>query len=120
MTQSRFIKEGASVLGISMPKPKEPYRPRISLYGDDEREISSSGSGYSSSYAKSMLNTQKPTANNQNANKYKSGTKVKHPKFGEGIVITVKGTGDNIIVDVAFKGIGIKSLSAKYAPMEII
>ena len=32
----------------------------------------------------------------------------------------VKGEGDNIIVDVAFKGIGIKSLSAKFAPMEII
>ena len=32
----------------------------------------------------------------------------------------VRGEGDNIIVDVAFKGIGIKSLSAKFAPMEII
>ena len=33
---------------------------------------------------------------------------------------TVKGEGDNLIADVAFKGVGIKSLSVKYAPMEII
>ena len=32
----------------------------------------------------------------------------------------VKGEGENVIVDVAFKGVGIKSLSAKFAPMEII
>jgi len=36
------------------------------------------------------------------------------------MVITVKGSGDNMIVDVAFMGVGVKSLSAKYAPMEII
>ena len=51
---------------------------------------------------------------------YKSGTKVRHKKFGDGIVITVKGQGDNTIIDVAFKGVGIKQLSIKYAPMEII
>ena len=54
------------------------------------------------------------------ASKYKRGIKVKHVKFGEGTVIDVKGAGDNIIVDVAFKGVGIKSLSAKFAPMEIV
>ena len=51
---------------------------------------------------------------------YKTGTKVNHVKFGQGVVIMVKGTGDNVVVDVAFKGVGIKSLSVKYAPMEII
>ena len=52
--------------------------------------------------------------------KYKSGVKVKHRKFGEGMIIAVKGEGDNVVVDVAFKGVGIKSLSVKYAPMEIV
>ena len=68
-----------------------------------------------------MLNANKPVANkNTDYGRYKSGAKVKHVKFGEGIVISVKGTGDNIIVEVAFKGVGIKSLSAKFAPMEIV
>lgn len=121
MSQSRFIKEGAPALGIPTPKPRETYAPRRSLYGDDEREISDTGSGYSSAYAKTMLATNKPAVKRPNSSvQYKSGTRVKHPKFGEGIVISVKGSADNIIVDVAFKGIGVKSLSAKYAPMEIL
>ena len=49
-----------------------------------------------------------------------TGARVRHTKFGEGTVIDVRGEGDNIIVNVAFKGVGIKALSVKYAPMEII
>ena len=121
MLQSQFIKEGATALGITPPKPRE-YQPRYSLYGGgDERDISDSGSGYSSAYAKTMLSQPTPKVQaSTNNSAYKSGMRVKHPKFGEGIVITVKGSDANIIVDVAFKGVGVKSLSAKYAPMEIL
>lgn len=56
----------------------------------------------------------------QSACGYKTGDKVKHVKFGEGIVIQVKGAEGNLIVDVAFKSVGIKSLAAKFAPMEKI
>ena len=66
-----------------------------------------------------MNNTPKENKNADYGG-YKSGVKVRHVKFGEGTVIDVKGAGDNIIVDVAFKGVGIKALSVKYAPMEII
>ena len=86
----------------------------------EDNQSSSGYSGYSSNYAKTFLNSNKPKENKANIGKYKSGTKVKHTKFGEGTVIAVKGEGDNIIVDVAFKGVGIKSLSEKYAPMEIL
>ena len=120
MTQSRFIKEGHSALGLPMPKPRETYVPKRSLYGDDEREITDFGSGYSSAYAKTLISNNKPTVKSNSSAEYKSGIKVKHAKFGEGIVITVKGNADNQIVDVAFKGIGVKSLSVKYAPLEIL
>ena len=46
--------------------------------------------------------------------------KVKHAKFGVGTVIAVNGGGDNVIVDVAIVGVGIKSLAVKYAPLEIV
>ena len=123
MIQSRFLKEAQSVL--SPLKVEEKPRERVYSSGyrtyDDDSPLPSSNSGYSSNYAKSMLNGSKPKIN-QSAefSKYKSGTKVKHVKFGEGTVIMVKGQGDNVVVDVAFKGVGIKSLSVKYAPMEII
>ena len=68
-----------------------------------------------------MLGGNKPKENtNKKFSAYKSGVKVKHTKFGEGIIISVKGENENIIVDVAFKGVGIKALSVKFAPLEII
>ena len=122
MMPSRFIKEGATALGIS--KPKTSYSSRDSFdysmpFESDDDNIG--GAGYSSVYAKTMLNGNKPKENeNANSSAYKSGVKVRHARFGEGTVIMVKGSADNLIVDVAFKGVGIKSLSVKYAPMEII
>ncbi len=124
MIQSRFLKEAQSVLFNVSTKKEEPRRferERNDWRGFDEEESVTVG-GYSSNYAKKvLLNSGKPKENkNVQYSNYKSGVKVKHVKFGEGIVIGVKGEGDNIIVDVAFKGVGIKSLSAKFAPMEIV
>ena len=125
MMPSRFLKEAQPVL---YPKREEDVKRKENMYREyrenrysevEERE--SSGGGYSSSYAKSFLNSIKPKVNTSvQYDKYKGGVKVRHTKFGEGIVINTKGSGDNLIVDVAFKGFGIKSLSAKFAPMEII
>ncbi len=145
MTKSRFLLEAEPVLGTSQRKDnsfgsrfenntygqtanKTNYGGRSafssSMFNDDvggERKYSGEfSSGYSSGYAKSMLNNNKPKENkNVNGSNFKSGVKVVHQKFGEGIVISTKGSGENIIVDVAFKGVGIKSLSLKFAPMEI-
>lgn len=126
MIQSRFIKEASSILFPNQPK-KESYQERTSSYYNNKKYedegFSSSvsiGGGYSSGYAKRFLGSNKPAKNVVNASGYKTGIKVKHAKFGEGVVINVKGEDENIIADVAFKGVGIKSLAIKYAPMEII
>ncbi len=135
MTASRFIGEVKDYLAPNAPAPEKkpaeengynaggyPRRAAYSSYGDtEEREITRQ-TGYSSSYAKSFLEGNKPKAQSKPASfgGYKTGVKVRHAKFGEGTVIEVKGSGDNIIINVAFKGVGIKALSAKYAPLEII
>ncbi len=134
MTQSRFLKEAQPVLNpYAFDNEKRAYQSTDYGYKDygrfgyndaDSDDIPVSQSkvgGYSSAYAKSLLKSGAPLENkNADFNGYKRGIKVKHTKFGEGTVIDVKGTGENIIVDVAFKGVGIKALSVKYAPMEII
>lgn len=147
MTKSRFLKEAEPVLGVPQFEKNyergysnglsgdkySDYRSKnyggrsafsSSIFNDERQEEfspSNNSTGYSSGYAKTLLQESKPAENKKAVcSEYKSGVRVKHPKFGEGIVITVKGNGDNIIVDVAFKGVGIKSLSAKFAPMEII
>ncbi|MBQ3597545.1 MAG: UvrD-helicase domain-containing protein [Clostridia bacterium] len=125
MTQSRFLKDVQHILNPNYQpnaKPSQTPYGRSNFIEDDQGLSHNNVGGYSSSYAKSFLNNSskpKPVYSKTVGN-YKSGTKVKHVKFGEGTVILVKGEGDNIIVDVAFKGVGIKSLSVKYAPMEII
>ena len=48
----------------------------------------------------------------------KAGVKVTHKKFGIGTIIAVKDGG--AVIDVAFAGVGIKSLAVEYAPIEIV
>lgn len=139
MSPSRFLKEAQAVLNPYASKQSEqrfyesersgfePYRSSGSKYDGygssgsrDDYGESKSSSGYSSSYARNFLSGAKPKPVQTSSAAYKCGMKVKHAKFGEGTVITVKGEGANVIIDVAFKGAGIKQLSAKYAPLEII
>ena len=48
------------------------------------------------------------------------GKKVSHPKFGEGTIVGIKNEGKNMILDVAFVGLGIKQLSAMLAPLTVL
>ena len=51
---------------------------------------------------------------------YRSGQKVRHPKFGDGIVVESRVTGSIEEVTVAFKQAGIKKLAVDFANLEII
>ena len=51
---------------------------------------------------------------------FRTGVKVRHPKFGEGTIISARGAGSNMILDIAFEGLGIKQLSATLAPLTVI
>ncbi len=57
---------------------------------------------------------QQPTA----APTFKPGDQVRHTKFGLGTIITVEGSGDNAIIQVAFPGQGVKKLAASIAPLK--
>ncbi len=126
MSQSRFLKEAQSILNPykaseERKRQENNYSYSSRSFDDNDREYQQSSLGYSSSYAKTFLNNSKPKENKAlDSSKYKTGVRVKHVKFGEGMIINVKGEGDNLIVNVAFNGVGIKALSVKYAPMEII
>lgn len=51
---------------------------------------------------------------------YRAGTRIKHPTWGEGIVLDSKIQDDDEIVDVVFESVGIKRLSASLANLKII
>ena len=76
--------------------------------------------GFSGSFKSSNGQTATPIANEKDLSGYVAGAKVKHKKFGEGTIISIKNSGSEIIGDIAFKGYGVKSLVLKMAPIELI
>jgi DNA helicase II / ATP-dependent DNA helicase PcrA len=50
--------------------------------------------------------------------RYRTGQKVRHARFGEGLVIESKLTGSDEEVTVAFQSVGIKRLAASFANLE--
>ena len=113
-------------------------------YGGEESYGSSKNSGYSGNYGSSnsdygysksyggyktnsyatgyTAQTSKPTEKIQSADlgKFHTGTNVRHKKFGDGVIISTKNNGGELIADVAFKNVGIKSLVLRLAPLEVI
>jgi DNA helicase-2/ATP-dependent DNA helicase PcrA len=51
--------------------------------------------------------------------RYQPGMRVKHPTWGEGMVLNSRVDSDDEIVDVFFKGIGLKHVAASLARLEI-
>lgn len=49
---------------------------------------------------------------------WKVGAKASHKKWGVGVVVSVRGEGDGLELDIAFPNEGIKRLLAKFAPIE--
>src|SRR5512140_3756898 len=52
--------------------------------------------------------------------KYRAGTRVKHPLWGEGIVLDSRIQDDDEILDVVFESVGIKRLAASLANLKIV
>jgi DNA helicase-2/ATP-dependent DNA helicase PcrA len=55
------------------------------------------------------------------ADSFAAGDRVRHPKFGEGIVVSSEPSGTDYQVVIAFQGeAGIKKLLLSFAPLEKI
>ncbi|CCW36002.1 ATP-dependent DNA helicase PcrA [Chthonomonas calidirosea] len=49
---------------------------------------------------------------------YRAGQRVRHPQFGEGVVLRVSGEGDDAIIEIAFPNVGPRRLMLSYAKLE--
>jgi DNA helicase-2/ATP-dependent DNA helicase PcrA len=49
---------------------------------------------------------------------FRAGDKVRHPSFGDGMVVSVSGSGEEMLVSIAFPSKGIKRLDPQYATLE--
>ena len=112
--QSRFIREiSADLLDeIKMPVIDES---RVNIpFGASRNERT---------FSRSLGNVQskpvtRPQATGGEKTTWKVGDKAEHGKWGIGMVVSVKGSGDDIELDIAFKEQGIKRLLAKFAPIK--
>jgi DNA helicase II / ATP-dependent DNA helicase PcrA len=85
--------------------------------GDSVDNIARFFSGRGSVPAKSArpkLDVPEPTGSRG----FKSGQRVRHPKYGEGIVFRREGDGDDAKITVQFSGFGVKKLVEKFAQLE--
>lgn len=90
-----------------------------SSYGASKSGLSGgSGSGFTYGGIGSAASKPKSGAD-KDLSAYKTGVRVEHPKFGTGTIVNVRGTGANMILDIAFAGVGIKQLSAGLAPLTV-
>ena len=61
----------------------------------------------------------KPVAAKKHAGKWTMGTRVKHPRFGNGTILRTEGDGDNMKLTISFMSHGLKKMIAKYAELEL-
>ena len=138
---SRFLVELTPVLG-NVVADRTPYyyagngKKYVSSYKSDRfineekssgRALYSSSDGVESDLPKSSGNFKafwggqkktEPVKSSQTAGKYTVGMRVRHPKFGVGMIVVVKNGGQ--IVNVAFDGQGVKELAAAFAPLTVL
>ncbi len=58
-------------------------------------------------------------AERKDTSRFRIGLKVRHPRFGDGEVVGMRGEG-NLIIAVRFEKAGVKELAAALAPLEIL
>ena len=68
---------------------------------------------------KSPYSTPSP-APKADAVKYAAGQKVSHKVFGEGLILSVKPMGGDMLLEVAFNTVGTKKLMAAYAKLTVL
>jgi DNA helicase-2/ATP-dependent DNA helicase PcrA len=72
------------------------------------------------SVSRPMSNRSVGTPTSVSDTGFKLGQRVVHPKFGEGTIVNMEGSGEHSRLQVAFPGEGIKWLVAAYARLEAV
>ncbi len=95
------------------PKPK----PRASYSGAAYNSIDNIAEFFASRGKKFSLPTAVP-AETGGKSGFRPGQRVRHPKYGEGMVYQREGDGENAKLTVQFNKFGLKKLVEKYAQLE--
>src|SRR5579871_4830623 len=114
---SRFLKEVPRELYHS-GKKKGGRGPAVSGFDPDADASAPSPSGEGKKLWSEGLPSPRQEQQRAQAAGFRVGQKVRHATFGRGVILAVKGEGDNTEVEVAFPGVGPKKLMLAYAKLE--
>lgn len=125
-TPSRFLDEIPKDCYVKLTR-----QPVFQSYVQKKNALAAQQSSHESSsllsrMMKSLFSSEKPkeTKSKQTPLRpnmsvvWKVGDRVWHPKFGEGRIVSIKGSGEETELIIAFPNQGIKSLMQQYAPIK--
>ena len=108
--------QSAGSRGMQFQRDSRAPRSSAAGRGDSVDNIARffGGRGVPAKGARPKLDVPEPTG----AKGFKSGQRVRHPKYGEGIVFRREGEGEDAKITVQFSGFGVKKLVEKFAQLE--
>jgi DNA helicase-2/ATP-dependent DNA helicase PcrA len=93
-------------------------RPRTGGYTGPKYNSIDNIADFFASRGKKFNRTQIPVEKSAGGGSFRPGQRVKHPKYGEGVVYRREGEGENAKITVQFPRFGLKKLVEKYAHLE--
>ena len=119
---SRFVSEIPSALieEDTTNTPKQTYTPAAPAY--TQRRVGS-GVGDSITVGKPLYGAKTPggaAASAATGTGFVAGDRVRHPFFGEGVILSTKSMASDTLLEVAFDRVGTKKLMATYAKLKKI
>ncbi len=122
---SRFLADIPANLrvpdGVSSPKVRDRAgrSPAAGISGPRQAAMTGTGERIERSRVRRTPASRSDGGGGSTADRLRTGDKVKHAKFGEGVVVAVKAIPSDVQVTVAFKdGHGVKHLLMSFAPLE--
>ncbi|NLK17569.1 MAG: UvrD-helicase domain-containing protein [Clostridiales bacterium] len=108
----------ASAGGFVGKKPSG-YR-ESAAFGGDYAQSASAGSAFKVSSTPAQEEAFTGKEEKGDFSQYKIGGRIYHQKFGEGVIVSLSGSGYNAMADIAFPKIGIKTFALKFAPIKLL
>lgn len=93
-------------------------KPKTSSYSGPKYNSIDNIAEFFASRGKKFSRPQVPVEKPAGGSSFRPGQRVKHPKYGEGVVYRREGEGENAKITVQFPRFGLKKLVEKYAHLE--
>ena len=119
---SRFLTEIPQELvedaGESRRRPTMPYQG--STYNSVDAVTRALGGGMRHSASAPSAAAKAAPGRKSSGGKWTMGTRIRHPRFGNGTILRTEGEGDDLKLTISFMSHGLKKMIAKYAELEVV